>query len=166
MRGTVVNIVSSLPTLAAGGSARRRLATGAAALGISAVALLGASGTAHAGVAGSADCDHWSTSTSISDPLPANSNFAGWTTQEWLYRSNGTSWVWTGAYTYARGTSYGTWLNPNGNMIQQLYFSVGRGSGAYILLRQVTSPTGAASSAWVKNYDYDFSGRLAYYCAA
>jgi hypothetical protein len=148
-------------------SGRRRTTTAAAVLGITTAVLLGGAGTAHAGVYGSGDCDRYTNATSISDPLPAGS-YPGATVQAWLYRASSSQWVWTGAYTYARGTNYGTWVNPNGNMIQDLSFIAGRNSGAYTIQLKVTAANGNSTVTWVKGWEYDLSDRLSgyQYCIA
>ena len=130
---------------------------------ISLAGVLG-TGVAEAGYGGAGDCARFANTTLVSIPLPANGDYRGFTVQAWLYRSNGSSWVYTGSTAWARG-AYGFWINPSGTIASELDFWVNRNSGAYLIYSQSTASNGLHQGGWMTTYSYPGAGS-GYYCAA
>ncbi|MEO7061734.1 MAG: hypothetical protein ABI083_18605 [Lapillicoccus sp.] len=90
--------------------------------------------------------------TALDTSLPANDpRTSGTVISQWLYRSNGRQWVYTGVSTGARAYAGGIWMS-GGHMVNELTFYMTPGSGYYIVLEQITRSGQQPVTFWQTYY--------------
>ncbi|WP_076258544.1 hypothetical protein [Intrasporangium flavum] len=168
---TASSTITSTPTptattsrFALGRARTRLLALLLATVGVLGLTVAGA-GSASANAANNQDiCWHTiGTRTLISETLPAG-NGANQILDTYLYRYNGSAWVFTGVSERLRGTTAGYWVHPSGMISNASGYQLVKGTGYYVIRNHMFSATNPSLGAWFYEIGYadDLRGATSY----